>query len=636
MKISPIRFLFLFATTMIFSCQKESSVENGGGSNAVLPTITTATVSSISNSTAVSGGNISSDGGAAITTRGICWSASPNPDITTTHTTDGTGTGVFMSGMNGLTASTTYYVRAYAVNSAGIAYGNEINFTTSTITTLATVSTNTASSITANSATCGGNVLTDGGNPVTARGVCWGTTTGPLVSGSHTTDGSGIGAFNSSIAGLTVNTVYYVRAYATNALGTAYGNEVSFTASNAATIPTITTTAASAITSTAASSGGNITSDGGSAVTVRGVCWSTSVNPVVTGNHTTDGTGTGIFTSSIASLTASTTYYVRAYATNSVGTAYGNEINFVTSGSSSSGKIFYEKWSSGVSVEIYAANPDGTGEQKLTNVSSGNTREAFFARFSGDSSKIIFQNWPYGTSNGGYLMQMNLDGTGITQIASNLTNVLWHQVYQNGQKLLYCVDTLVAAPGFPSIHVGQIFTANLDGTGIVKLTSVAGGNLNPDGSCLEPVINKTNATIVYKREISNDIWLMNTDGTNKHSIVPSSSSINNFNGFSFSPDGTKILFMANFGASGPIPHREIYIMNSDGTNITRLTDFSVNGTVMSENFGPCFSRNGTKIYFNGYENGSGPFQLYVMNMDGSGKTKLTTDAFNHTEPIVNF
>ena len=276
MKFILTRSLYFFVLIMIFSCQKELSVENYGGSNTVLPTIRTAIGSSISNSTAVSGGNITSDGGAAITLRGICWSTSHNPDITATHTTDGTGTGVFMSGMNGLTASTTYYVRAYAVNSAGTAYGNEINFSTNTVTTLATVSTNTANSITANSATCGGNVLTDGGDPVTVRGVCWATTTGPLVGGSHTTDGSGIGVFTSSITGLTVNTVYYVRAYATNSLGTAYGNEVSFTASNAATFPTITTTTVSAITQTTASSGGNITSDGGTAVTARGVCWSTS------------------------------------------------------------------------------------------------------------------------------------------------------------------------------------------------------------------------------------------------------------------------------------------------------------------------------------------------------------------------
>jgi hypothetical protein len=95
-------------------------------------------------------------------------------------------------------------------------------------------------------------------------------------------------------------------------------------------VPILTTTAISAITATTATSGGNITSDGGATVTARGVCWSTSSSPVITGSHTTDDTGTGAFTSSIAGLTAGTTYYVRAYATNSVGAAYGNQLSFTT------------------------------------------------------------------------------------------------------------------------------------------------------------------------------------------------------------------------------------------------------------------------------------------------------------------
>lgn len=97
------------------------------------------------------------------------------------------------------------------------------------------------------------------------------------------------------------------------------------------TLPTTTTTTATSITATTTTSGGNVTSDGGTTVTARGVCWSTSTNPLATGSHTTDGTGIGTFTSSITNLTANTTYYVRAYATNSMGTAYGNEIFLTTS-----------------------------------------------------------------------------------------------------------------------------------------------------------------------------------------------------------------------------------------------------------------------------------------------------------------
>jgi uncharacterized protein (TIGR02145 family) len=125
---------------------------------------------------------------------------------------------------------------------------------------------------------------------------------------------------------LTAGATYYVRAYATNSVGTAYGNELTLT--TIATLPTLTTNAISAITTTTASSGGNIANDGGSAITVRGVCWSTAHNPTIANSKTNDGISSGSFNSLITGLAYSTTYYVRAYATNSIGTAYGSEISF--------------------------------------------------------------------------------------------------------------------------------------------------------------------------------------------------------------------------------------------------------------------------------------------------------------------
>lgn len=201
----------------------------------------------------------------------------------------------------------------------------------STTTTLATVTTTTATAITSTTATSGGNVTSDGGATVTARGVCWATTANPVATGTHTTDGTGTGIFASSITGLTAGTTYHYRAYATNSVGTAYGSDLTFTTA-AAGVPTLTTTAASSITNTTAVSGGNITSQGSAPVTARGVCWATTASPTISGSHTTDGTGIGIFTSNITGLTSCTLYHVRAYATNTSGTAYGNEITFTTTG----------------------------------------------------------------------------------------------------------------------------------------------------------------------------------------------------------------------------------------------------------------------------------------------------------------
>jgi hypothetical protein len=101
-------------------------------------------------------------------------------------------------------------------------------------------------------------------------------------------------------------------------------------AGSPAMVPKVTTASPSSVTTTSASSGGNASADGVAAITERGVCWSANVNPVATGNHTTDGTGTGTFTSSITGLTAGTLYHVRAYATNSAGTAYGSDLQFTT------------------------------------------------------------------------------------------------------------------------------------------------------------------------------------------------------------------------------------------------------------------------------------------------------------------
>jgi phosphodiesterase/alkaline phosphatase D-like protein len=227
-----------------------------------------------------------------------------------------------------LTPNTTYHYRVVGQNAAGTTNGADMTFTTNAANA-PTVTTTTVTNINSNSATGGGNVSDEGGAPVTARGVCWSTVTAPTTADNTTSNGTGTGTFTSNLTGLTASTVYYVRAYATNAYGTAYGEELTFT-TNAANTPTVNTTSVTEITAVSARSGGNVTDDGGSTVTARGVCWSTAPNPTIANNRTTNGTGTGSFTSYLTNLTPDTTYYVRAYATNAVGTAYGGERQFTT------------------------------------------------------------------------------------------------------------------------------------------------------------------------------------------------------------------------------------------------------------------------------------------------------------------
>ena len=303
-----------------------------------LPIISTSSVSSITSSSANSGGNITSDGGASVIQRGICWSTGPVPTISNSLITiDGTGTGSFTSYMTGLTSNTYYYVRAYATNSAGTSYGSTSSFTTIAVS-LPKITTSSISSITSTSAYSGGNITSDGGATITKRGVCWSSATSfPTIGNintSSTNEGTGAGSFTSFITGLSPNTNYYVRAYATNSAGTSYGTVYTFTSNPVVSLPTVTTTFTSSITSSSAYSGGNISSSGGASVTQRGVCWSSTTSlPSITNvysNSTNDGTGTGSFTSYMTGLSPKTLYYVRAYAINTAGTSYGTVYTFTT------------------------------------------------------------------------------------------------------------------------------------------------------------------------------------------------------------------------------------------------------------------------------------------------------------------
>jgi len=293
-----------------------------------VPSLSTATVSVITFNTATAGGEVTSDGKETVTSRGICWSTSSNPTVLNSKTSDGSGTGTFVSSLTGLSAGTTYFVRSYAINSVGTGYGNETTFATNSLKT-ATLSTNVITAIATTTAVSGGNITGDNGSAVTDRGICWNIATGPTTANSHTSDGSGTGSFTSSLTGLSAGTTYYVRAFATNTIGTSYGNEISFVTNQLQT-PTLTTDAVTLITASTAVSGGNITAENGSPVTARGICWSLTPGATITGTHTSDGTGLGVFVSNLTGLIDGTQYYVRAYATNSTGTAYGNENSFTT------------------------------------------------------------------------------------------------------------------------------------------------------------------------------------------------------------------------------------------------------------------------------------------------------------------
>jgi uncharacterized protein (TIGR02145 family) len=301
-------------------------------SGAAYPTLTTSTLSSITSTSANAGGNISADGGASVSARGLVYGTASNPTLSNTVLIIGSGTGGFSGTISGLTPNTTYYVRAYATNSSGTGYGNAVTFQTLPVA-VPTLITTDASGITQTTVTSGGTISNDGGATITERGIVYGTSANPTTSNIKITSGSGTGSFSVNVTALTPNTTYFIRSYAINSAGTGYGNNITFQTTVPA-VPSLTTRELLNITNTTATGGGSITNDGGSTVSAKGICWSTSPNPTISDSKTTDGTGTATFASFMTGLSASITYYVRAYATNSTGTGYGNQQTFTASSTS--------------------------------------------------------------------------------------------------------------------------------------------------------------------------------------------------------------------------------------------------------------------------------------------------------------
>jgi hypothetical protein len=230
--------------------------------------------------------------------------------------------------ITGLTANTTYHYKAVGRNTTFATYGADQTFTTNDDAPL--VTTDAASAMGTTSATLNGTV--NANNVSTTVTFEFGITVayGYIVTADQSpVNGTTDTAVSKAITGLTANTTYHYKAVGRNASGATHGADQIFT-TNTANAPTVTTTAVSNITSTSANSGGNVTDEGDAAVTTRGDCWSTSANPTTADAKTSDGTGAGVFTSSLTGLTPVTTYHVRAYATNLYGTSYGSDETFTT------------------------------------------------------------------------------------------------------------------------------------------------------------------------------------------------------------------------------------------------------------------------------------------------------------------
>ncbi|MDY6325690.1 MAG: FISUMP domain-containing protein [Bacteroidales bacterium] len=340
-----------------------------------LPTVITSAVTEITENSALCGGTVTDEGSNAVTGRGVCWGTSHNPTINDSLTTEGSGIGSFTSNITELESSTTYYVRAYATNDVGTAYGQEIAFTTLTANRIVVsfdgMTWETSNLIAINHTNQGYITIiiektqgcSNDNSDIYIKGRIrssvgtWnhGTTGDYLIYRDPSciyTDYSGEygeplitywncqaepSSFVENIIDLNMNTLKISGTLSTDvysymeSLVYPHTEPLIITMENARWIwiPEVFTDSVSNITNGSAICGGNVTSEGGGLI-ARGVCWSSSQNPTTADNHTSNGIGSGEFTSTLTGLVNGASYYVRAYAISNERTVYGEQRKFVT------------------------------------------------------------------------------------------------------------------------------------------------------------------------------------------------------------------------------------------------------------------------------------------------------------------
>ena len=281
-------------------------------------TVTTDSVIDVLALQATFTGTVTNAGTELVLSRGFCYSNNPNPTVSNSIITSGGGLGSFTESPINLLPSTTYHVRAFSTTIAGTSYGDEFTFTT--LSGIASVSTTAATNIADCQATSGGTITTDGGAGILSLGVCYGTSSNPTIANAIAS-GDGNVPFTTTLINLHSNSTYYYRAFVTNGVGTFYGNQFSFTTQNIST--TVATQAATSIKTCSVILNGTVTSSSPSAIQNQGICYSTATNPTILDTNTTLNT-------EISNLIPNTIYYARTFATTCSDTTYGNEINFTT------------------------------------------------------------------------------------------------------------------------------------------------------------------------------------------------------------------------------------------------------------------------------------------------------------------
>lgn len=302
-----------------------------------VPVVATSPVTEISQTTATFTGSVVADGGRDVTVTGFCYGTTPNPAEEGVRVESVSGGDSFSYQATGLSASTRYYVCAYAANEAGTGYGEVVEFTTDILLAEPAVGSTSVTDITSATASVSAEVLSDGGSPVTERGFYYGLNNPPTASDVKVVSAATGTAITAELTGLTPATRYYIRAYAVNAQGTAVGPVNVFTTADDRTVPVVGSVTASNITENSADLLATILSNGGAEIVEKGFCYTTdaSVTPDTSGNKAVATNAGDDIALTLTGLSPDTTYYIRAYADNGTRTGYSETIVVTTSASAS-------------------------------------------------------------------------------------------------------------------------------------------------------------------------------------------------------------------------------------------------------------------------------------------------------------
>jgi len=434
------------------------------------PTVKTTEVNKVSGTQAEVTGDITNTGGEPLSSYGFVYSKDSAPTVDDSKIEVGQeGSGEFKTTLTDLSVSTKYYVRAYAINPRGTSYGEELSFTTLDgkpgVTTLG------YEDVTGYSILVKGRIDDNGGEDLTSYGFAYAETANPNVDGFKLEVGkNGDGNYQGKLTGLKTETKYYIKAYATNTNGTSYGDEIEVTTTDG--LPVVVTVGSRDIESDKAVLTGTITSNGGTDLTSHGFVFSKDENPTTEDNKIEVGeNATGGYSGTANSLNRLTTYYFKAYATNSAGTSYGDQLSFKTTDGP---YLEFKAPTSGQIVQI-----GNTFEIKWETNITGSTAKIEHINSSGTT--VLTENKNFADQT--YSWSVPSDMSKSTDNKIKITNSAnTEQAYESGtftlDKVIYVPDDnfeqALIDKGYDDVLDNYVLTENISGLETLEI--------NPDDS----------------------------------------------------------------------------------------------------------------------------------------------------------